>query len=231
MLSFARRISPAGVRVARAALILLLGIALAGRAPARGQDVEQKVPEPATQGTVRGSSAAAPAQRIPRQQALTTAALDGVLKEAISPSESRPVAAAQLTLRNLQSGQSFLAASTAEGIFRLLLIPPGHYEFRVEANGYVAFQIPDLALKSNVVATLEISLARLNTLTLGSRLPRLPELGPPLPPSEASAPRSYRELHHRLDSDPAYIAELAPEYLPPVADVFNSVPKIGRAHV
>jgi carboxypeptidase family protein len=224
MLSFARRISPGGDRAARAALILLLGIGLAERATARGQDVEQKASEPATEGRVRGSGAAAPAQRIPRQRALNTSALDGVLKEIISPGESRPVAAAQLTLRNLQTGQSFGATSSAEGIFRLLLIPPGHYEFRIEANGYLAFQIPDLALNANEVTTLEIFLVGLHNVTLGSRLPRLPELGPPLPPAPASAPGSYRKLRHRLDSDPAYIAELAPEYLPPVADVFNSVP-------
>ena len=79
-------------------------------------------------------------QRIPRQQALTTAAVDGVLREIISTNEMRPVAAAQFTLRHLQSGQVVHANSSAEGVFRILLLPPGHYEFRVEAEGYASFR-------------------------------------------------------------------------------------------
>ncbi len=61
-------------------------------------------------------------QRIPRQQALTTAAVDGVLREIVSTNEMRPVAAAQLTLRNLQTGQIARSASSAEGVFRVLLL-------------------------------------------------------------------------------------------------------------
>src|SRR5258708_26026300 len=57
-----------------------------------------------------------------------------------------------------------------------------------------------------------------------SRLPRLPELGPAL---SAEAPPSfgaYREFRHRLDSDPAYIENISPDTLPPVADVYNNLP-------
>ncbi len=49
-------------------------------------------------------------------------------------------------------------------------------------------------------------------------------MGPPLAPSVPPALGGYRVFRHRLDSDPKYIVELAPEYLPPVADVFNAVP-------
>src|SRR5580658_7822838 len=56
------------------------------------------------QAKVRKSSERVP-QRIPRQQALTTAAVDGVLGEAVSPGEFRPVAAAQLALRHFENGQ------------------------------------------------------------------------------------------------------------------------------
>src|ERR1700680_526046 len=59
-----------------------------------------------------------PPRRIPRQQALTAAALDGSVREATAPAGSRPVAAAQLGLRNLQTGQVLRALTTGEGIFR-----------------------------------------------------------------------------------------------------------------
>lgn len=153
-----------------------------------------------------------------------TAAVDGVLREAVSQNESRPVASAQLVLRHLQTGQIVRAPSSVEGVFRILLLPPGHYEFRVEAEGFAPFVIPDLGLNADEATTLEISLVSTSSPEFRSRLPRLPELGPAVPPGPSPALGSYRELRHRLDSDPNYIAELAPEYLPPVADVFNVVP-------
>jgi hypothetical protein len=115
------------------------------------------------QATVQKSSERVPQQRIPRQQALTTAAVDGVLRETVSPGEFRPVAAAQLTLRHLANGQIVRATSSAEGVFRVLLLPPDHYEFRVEAEGYAPFIIPDLVLSANEVTTLEISLISISS--------------------------------------------------------------------
>jgi Carboxypeptidase regulatory-like domain len=176
------------------------------------------------QATVQKSSERVPQQRIPRQQALTTAAVDGVLRETVSPGEFRPVAAAQLTLRHLANGQIVRATSSAEGVFRVLLLPPDHYEFRVEAEGYAPFIIPDLVLSANEVTTLEISLISISSAEFRSRLPRLPELGPAVSPGSSPVRGNYGELRHRLDSDPNYIVELAPEYLPPVADIYNVVP-------
>jgi len=200
---------------------LAAGGACCGQQSTPGQQA-QSAPE--GQATLQKSSEAAPARRIPRQQALMTAAVDGDLREAISPTESRPVASAQLTLRNLQTGEIVRASSSAEGVFRILLLPSGHYGFRAEAEGYAPFAIPDLVLNANEVTTLEISLVSTSSAASGSRLPRLPELGPPISPGSPPALGSYREFRHRLDSDPKYMAELAPEYLPPVADVFNVVP-------
>jgi hypothetical protein len=162
--------------------------------------------------------------RIPRQQASTTAALDGVLREAVSQSESRPISSAELTLRNWQTGQIVRANSSAEGVYRILLLSPGHYEFRIEAEGYAPFVVPELVLNANEVTTLEISLVGTSSAEFRSRLPRLSELGPAVPPGSMPALGGYRELRHRLDSDPKYIVELAPEYLPPVADIYNVVP-------
>jgi hypothetical protein len=205
--------------------LLVTGTISSGQQSTPGQQSPStQTSAPGGQATVKKSTEAAPPQRIPRQQALTTAAIDGVVHETISPNEFRPVAAAQLTLRELQTGKIVRATSSAEGVFRILLLSPGHYELRVEAEGYAPFAIPDLALNANEVTTLEISLVSITSAEFRSRLPRLPELGPALPPGSPPALGSYREFRHRLDSDPNYIAELAPEYLPPVADIYNVVP-------
>src|SRR5262249_45415959 len=135
-------------------------------------------------------------QRIPRQQAQVTAALDGIVRDAALPN-SAPVPGAALTLRNLQSGQTFTAASSAEGVFRLFPLPPGTYELRVESENYAAFALAEVALEPNEIATLEISLVKVAAAAARARLPRLPDLGPALP---AEAPPSFgtdRELRHR----------------------------------
>jgi hypothetical protein len=223
MLALSSRTSRRVSGSARAALALLLAILGLGSASGAQQSALDRASAAGGQASVQKATEAVSAQRIPRQQALTTAAIDGVLREVISTNETRPVAAAQLTLRHFESGQVVRAASSGEGVFRIPLLPPGHYEFRVEAGGYASFVIPDLALNANEVTTLEISLVSTSSAEFRSRLPRLPELGPAAPGS-LPALGSHRELRHRLDSDPNYIAELAPEYLPPVADIYNVVP-------
>jgi hypothetical protein len=215
---------------ARAAAALLLAFCAAGAVSGEQQPTEaqqrgsgqQSVS--GAQAAVQESTEAAPPQRIPRQQAWTTAAVDGVVRESIAPNQIRPVAAAQFTLRNLQGGPVVRATSSVEGVFRILLLSPGHYEFRIDAEGFAPFLIPDLALTANELTTLEISLVGTGGAESRSRLPRLPELGPAVPSGALPVLGSYRELRHRLDSDPNYIAELAPEYLPPVADIYNAVP-------
>jgi Carboxypeptidase regulatory-like domain len=182
------------------------------------------------QTNVQQSRTPGPPTRIPRQQALLTSAIDGVVIES-SATASRPIAAAQLSLRNIATQQVLEAITTAEGIFRLVPIPPGRYELRIEAENFAAQTIPDLALNANEVLTLQISLASINTSATASqtsRLPRLPELGPstrgPNAAGIATTDASYHALRHRLDSDPNYISELAPDRLPPIGDVFNLVP-------
>jgi Carboxypeptidase regulatory-like domain len=224
MLALSSRTSRRVSGSACAGLGVLLAILGLGNAFGAQQPTAPQQSSSGGQATVQKSSEPTTARRIPHQQALTTAAVDGVLREGISTNESRPVASAQLTLRHLQSGQILRSASSVEGVFRILLLSPGHYEFRVDAEGYAPLVIPDLLLNANEVTTLEISLVSTASAEFRSRLPRLPELGPATAPASAPATGSYRELRHRIDSDPNYIVELAPEYLPPVADIYNVVP-------
>jgi len=188
-----------------------------------GAHFRNQAPAPTQEGA-KQSSVQGPPLRIPRQQAQTTAALDGRVRDAGSPESARPVSAVMLTLRNLQSGQVFSGVSSGEGVFRLFPLPPGRYELRVEAKDYTPFVLADLTLQPDEVVTLEISLVSAATIEGRSRLPRLPELGPALSAEAQPSFGSYREFHHRLDSDPNYIENISPDTLPPVADVYNKVP-------
>jgi hypothetical protein len=163
-------------------------------------------------------------QRLPRQQAVNSAAVEGVVHDSGSAESSRPVSGALITLRALPSGSMLRTTASAEGVFRLFPVPPGHYELRAEAPGYASFALSELALNPNEIVALEISLATESATEQTSRLPRLPELGPAIPPSAVTASGSYHLFRRRLDADPNYVLNPLPEPLPPVADVFSQVP-------
>jgi len=146
------------------------------------------------------------------------------VREQVSDSVARPIGGTRIQIRNLQTGQVNATLTAGEGVFRLLLLPPGGYEFRAEADGYEALTIASLSLNANEVVTLEIHLVATGVAEARSRLPRQPELGPPLPAEAVAMTGTYREFRHRLDSDPNYILELSPDFLPPISDVFNVVP-------
>src|SRR5579863_3012739 len=200
------------LRLARVAACFLAGVATNREAKA-----QQPAPPPAS--SEQQTNQAGPPRRIPRQQALTTAALDGTVREQVSEGVMRPVGGARIQIRNLQTGQANTALATGEGVFRLLLLPPGGYELRAEAEGYEGLTISSLSLNANEVVALEIRLVPKGVAEARSRLPRQPELGPPLPAEADAMLGSYREFRHRLDSDPNYILELSPDVLPPISDV------------
>ena len=163
--------------------------------------------------------------RLPRQQAQTSAAFDGIVRGSAAPVEPQlPVPGAKIRLQNLATGIVSETLATGEGVFRLFPILPSDYSLTVQAEGYAAFELQKLTLHANEVLTLEISLLQGASAEVASRLPRLPELGAPLPGSSGANAGSYREFRHRLDADPNYVLNPQPESLPPVADVFATVP-------
>jgi hypothetical protein len=185
--------------------------------------VAAQEPKP-TPPSVNVTQEAGPPKRIPRQQALTSSAIDGVVRQQVSEGVYRPVAGAHVQLKNLQTGQPLIVLTGGDGAFRLVPVLPGSYELDVQAAGYATFHVGSLAANANEVLTLEITLVPAAQVEMQSRLPRHPELGPALPAETPPSLGSYREFRNRLDSDPNYILELAPDILPPVADMFNAVP-------
>src|ERR1700680_2027920 len=178
-------------------------ISLIGSAHASASSRRQS--EPSAQNPAKQSRETGPALRIPRQQALTTAAVDGIVRDAGFSNITLPVPGAVLTFRDLQTGELHRATASAEGVFRMFPLPPGRYELRVEASDYAAFVLPELTLQPNEVVTLEISLVTAAAAEARSRLSRLPDLGPIIPAETQPTFGAYREFRHRLDSDPTYV--------------------------
>src|SRR5271165_4374441 len=74
--------------------------------------------------------------RLPRQQAQTNAALDGVVRSGGAAGAQVPVAGATLTLQNLASNLTAEYLTNAEGVFRIFPLAPGDYALRVQADSY-----------------------------------------------------------------------------------------------
>jgi len=138
-------------RLARVAACLLAGVAT-------GREAMAQEPTAPPASSEQQTHEAGPPRRIPRQQALTTAALDGTVREQVSEGVMRPVGGVRIQIRNVQTGQANTTLTTGEGVFRLLLLPPGGYELWAEAEGYEALTIASLSLNANEVVTLEIRL-------------------------------------------------------------------------
>jgi len=162
--------------------------------------------------------------RIPRQQALTTTAVDGVVRSGTELKGQLPVPGASLKLKNSATDATKEVVANGDGVFRIFPLEPGNYSLLVHAEGYAEFNLEKLTLRANEVLTLEVLLLPSANAEARARLPRLPELGEPLPGESPSLAGSYREFRHRMDADPSYVLNPAPETLPPAADVFATVP-------
>src|SRR5467141_1092538 len=212
--------SPRQVRRAFCAVCCFACLVFAPRADANLPSQSPSAP----QDSAKQARESVPPLGIARQLAQTTEAIDGVVGDAGFSNIILAVPAGTVAQRNIQSAEIFSATTSGEGVFRLFPLPPGHYELRVEAKDYAPFVLPDLALQANEVVTLEISLVTVAAMEARSRLPRLPELGPALSAEAQPSFGTHREFRHRLNSDPTYIENISPDTLPPVADVYNTVP-------
>ena len=169
--------------------------------------------------------AAAQQQQLPGKAAQKTGAIEGVVRDG----NGRAVGSATAVLRNLATGDIRKTATTAEGIFRLLDVPPGKYELGVAGAGYQTFVEASVMIGAGEVLTREIKLAA----SAGSATPA-PTGGPKLPSAtlsttgpETTAP-VYSEAKQSPNLQPTGPQNAAPPTFPPDGDVFQPEPNRWR---
>jgi hypothetical protein len=160
-------------------------------------------------------------QRIPRQPVRKTAALQGIVRDAAA----RGIPGAMIAITNRATGLTRTVSTNADGVFRWPDLPPGIYLLLVQSDGFENLTRDNLNLDSGDVVTLELTLSpSAISAAPASRLPRMPELGPPAPASTiAASAEPYRELRRRPDSA-TELAAVTPEILPPSEQVFLEMP-------
>ncbi|HYL37567.1 MAG TPA: carboxypeptidase-like regulatory domain-containing protein [Bryobacteraceae bacterium] len=130
-------------------------------------------------------------QRIPRQSAPATAAVEGIVRT----EAGLGLGGVAVALENLSSGLSVTASSTGDGVFRFLNLAPGRYQLKASREAFEPFTRGEIELMAGDVFPIEFSLKAIPAGGEGIRaMPRQPELGPepPAPPPEPAVSSPYR---------------------------------------
>jgi hypothetical protein len=172
---------------------------------------------------VRAAALAAGQQQLPGKASRKTGAIEGLVRGA----NGRGVGGATAALRNLATGEIRKTATTAEGIFRLLDVPPGKYELSVAFAGYETFLEADVSIGAGDALSREIKLVA----SAGSAAPA-PTEGPQLPSATSSATGTsapgYSGAKQSPNLQPVAQPPAAPETFPPDGAVFQAEPNRWR---
>jgi hypothetical protein len=157
-------------------------------------------------------------QRLPRQTAGLTAAIEGIV---LDP-DGRGIVGANIVLLERDTGRRIETTGSGDGVFRTRDVLPGTYDLRVTAPGYDPLERDALALDAGKIVTLQLMLhVAPGVPQPASRLPRAPELGPPSPPVPETTLIPYGGILPH-----ANVQQVTPEpqMLPPASDVFLTTP-------
>jgi len=138
---------------------------------------------------------------------------------------TRGIVGALIALTNRATGMTRTLTTNADGVFRWVDLTPGNYLLLVQSDGFDPLKHDDVRLDAGDVVTVELILSpSAISAAPASRLPRMPELGPPAPSAPVTvAAATYRELRRRPDAQPGQEI-ITPEILPPSQEVFLEMP-------
>src|SRR5215471_4821626 len=90
-----------------------------------------------------------------------TGAADGSIRGSVKDPSGSAIAVARVTARNVDTGFERANTTSAEGVFEVPLLPPGHYEIAINANGFAEFHqtgiVVQLAKASSVDVTMRLA--------------------------------------------------------------------------
>lgn len=136
---------------------------------------------------------------------------------------------ATAALRNLTTGEVRKTLTNAEGVFRLLDVPPGKYELSVASPGYDTFVEADVSIAAAAVLTREIKLVASPGAAAPAPpgIPQLPPMTPSATGTESAAP-GYSGAKQSPDLQPSGQQPTASVTFPPDGDVFQPEPNRWR---
>ncbi len=88
----------------------------------------------------------------------TWASVGGSISGIVTDSSGRVVAGAGVEARELATGRSYPTHTDSKGSFTLPVLPVGHYQLKVEAQGFRTYQREDIVLDTNAELRLDVML-------------------------------------------------------------------------
>jgi Carboxypeptidase regulatory-like domain len=184
------------------------------RASAAADTLDFRVPE--SRGLAANFVTVSQQQQIPGRAAQKTGAVQGVVRDA----NGNGLGGASVALRNSSTGEIRKVTTTAEGVFRVLDLPPGKYDLSVTSEGYDSFSEAGVTVAAGEAVVREIKLTALPAgAPPAAGQPQVPQAKPSPPPAETQP--VYNGAQQRMEQQPS-APPPAPQPLPPAGDVFQT---------
>jgi hypothetical protein len=168
-----------------------------------------------------------PQDRLPPQKKVHTGTIEGIVRD----KNRRPIPGATVIVKDLATNEvckKCTAIANADGVFRLIDIPATRYELKVTQEGFEPSIATSLQLAPGQVVDLDIVLTATSAPSAAApqRVPQMPEVRQPGPPSEAPAQPAeapYSGVIQRAEQPPPPQLP-SPESPPPMEKVFQPLP-------
>ena len=92
--------------------------------------------------------------RLPRKTPPSTAAIQGIVRNLAGLG----LGGVSVTIRETSREQAFNTITSGDGVYRLLDVPPGAYQLKVDSPGFEPFERADIRLEAGEVFDLDITL-------------------------------------------------------------------------
>jgi len=162
-------------------------------------------------------------QRIAQQKPPQTGALEGTVRDP----DGKGLGAAKITLRDAATNKIIERTTSADGVFRLIDLPPAHYELKIQADGYEAYSEPDISLGAGQVLDRDIRLKATSvSIARLQQIPEVPQVKIPGAAAPEAPPPPIPPYTGVLQSEelPQPAAPAPPPPLPPASEVFRPEP-------
>jgi hypothetical protein len=163
---------------------------------------------------------------LPQSKPIRTGAIEGDVRDP----DGRAIVGAAVSLRSIDTGEMRQQVATADGVFRLIDLPPGHYDLKIGHDGFTSYTESDISIAPGQVLDREIKLSPISATTPPlQHIPEMPQVkasaapAPAAPPTQAAPP--YPGVLQRLEEGQPAIPETATtQPLPPAGKVFVPEP-------
>ncbi|HTZ99796.1 MAG TPA: carboxypeptidase-like regulatory domain-containing protein [Candidatus Aquilonibacter sp.] len=164
-------------------------------------------------------------QRLPQPRPIPTGAIEGTIRD---PS-GQAVVGAQISLRNTGTGEVRRQTGTADGVFRMIDLPPGHYDLKVTHDGYTSYTEADIAVAAGQVLDRAIQLTPTAVTTPPlQHIPEVPQVAaagaPPSTPPSPPGPPYPGVIQQLEEGQPPVQESVVAVPLPPAGKVFVPQP-------